>query len=246
MELLDHIQELRELPDVKFFLDKYHNSLGNIFGINYKNNNRVSFKLYSTINSLEELKYFDSTIFKKCEKYFKFMWEFSGLFGGRGFHVGLKLKNNQVVKYFHCKFKPNIYLFSVPYQECSFQGMSVESTGEIRPYFYYFSKEIDKYKALKCNNLQNILSDLNYNSQKSADEIFHIEYTVTDSYRKMNLGSNFAPFDEFRHLDRQAKIDSLILENFFNQKIITTGKYNDEPNPTIAIYFYDCFKKLLN
>jgi len=58
----------------------------------------------------------------------------------------------------------------------------------------------------------------------------------------MNLGINIAPFDEFKTLDELAKSDSILLEDYFKQKIITTGMYNDN---TIAVYYYNCFKKLL-
>ena len=241
MELFEHLNQLKKSKEVIDFVEKHKNNKFNFFGINYKNKERVSFKLYSTLTDFEELKNFDSSIYNRCKKYSKLMW-YSGVPGERELHIGYKLKNSQIVKYFHCKFKPDVYLFSIPYPECSFQGMSVESNGELRPYFYYFSKQQDYYNAIKCNCFKKILTDHNCNTNKGCDEIFNIEYTITKDYKKMNLGINIAPFDEFKTLDELAKSDSILLEDYFKQKIITTGMYNDN---TIAVYYYNCFKKLL-
>lgn len=244
MELFDHLNQLKKNSEVKTFLETHKNN-NNFFGINYKNKDRVSFKLYSTISNLEELKEFDSVIYKLCEKYTKFMW-FSENKEDKKLHIGLKLKNNKINRYFHCKFRPDVYLFSLPYPECSFQGMSVESDGDIRPYFYYFNKK-DSYAQLqKCNGLEKILNDLNYKNYILSEKLHNIEYTVTKKYKKMNIGIKNAPFDGFLDLNEQAISDSIMLKKLFNQEIITTGKYNDDPFPTIAVYYYKCFNQLLN
>lgn len=245
MELFDHIKRLKEIDEVKDFIKKHQDNKNNFFGINYKNKERVSFKLYSTINNLEDLKEFDPVIYKLCEKYTKFMW-YTGNKKDKELHIGLKLKNNKINRYFHCKFRPDVYLFSLPYPECSFQGMSVESDGDIRPYFYYFNKEDNYANLKKCYGLKTILNDLNCKVSRSCDEIHNIEYTVTKKYKKINIGIKIAPFDEFLNLDEQAVSDSILLKKLFDQEIITTGKYNDDPDPTIAVYYYKCFNTLLN
>lgn len=223
MDILSHLKQLTCNLKVNQFLEKYK-ECNPIFGINYKNQNRVSFKLYGELKNIEELKSFNFTLYKKIEEFIPLM---ADLPFKRRFHVALKCKNNKIVEYFHFKFKNDVFFFSVPYPECSYQGMSIEED-IIRPYFYYE------------NNSKLIKSDFNI-----LQNVNHIEFAQTKDYKKINLGTKDHPYNNFLNLDRLALDDSIILKKFFNQEIITTGKYNDIPTPTVAIYYYDCFKDLL-
>jgi hypothetical protein len=221
MELLASLKEMVNIPEILHFIDNSHNS---IFGINYKNDTRVSFKLYSEIMNINELKLFCPNLYESASKYIPLMQNESN---NRRFHIAYKLKNNKIIKYFHFKFKNDVFYFSIPFQECFYQGASLEEGSSIRPYFYYE------------NNLNCFLNDFNV----TLANVNHVEYAQTNLYKKINIGTSELPYRKFLELNRLAQADANYLENFFKQDIVTTGRYNDDP-PTIAVYYYNCLSML--
>jgi hypothetical protein len=221
MELLASLREMVNIPEILHFIDNSNNS---IFGINYRDESRVSFKLYSEIMDIKELKLFCPNLYESVSKYIPLMQNESN---NRRFHIAYKLRNNKIIKYFHFKFRYDVFYFSVPFQGCSYQGASLEEGSSIRPYFYY----------------ENNINCFSNNFNVASADVNHVEYAQTNLYKKINIGTSELPYRKFLELSKLAQADANYLESFFKQNIVTSGRYDDNP-PTIAVYYYNCLSLL--